>query len=394
VSETSRDPLDDVTDLLARAAAWARRIFDGPDGPLALGLALALLAMAELTIYADQIEAPMLGNLLATLPLALLRKRLALAAGLIVFGVCLAIADQGMLTVAALLGLVTVLYVFASTYRRRWSVLLALPFLLNAITPFSGDSPSFPGVLLLMLAVAAEALGDSRRQRGEAIAERDETRQAMVDTLEDQAAMEERARIARDLHDVVAHHVSAIAVQAETARLTTEGLPDAGRAHFESIGQTARDALGEMRRLLGVLREDANGEPERDPQPGLARLNELVDTARAAGTEVRLTLQGDVAPLQSGVDLCAYRILQEALTNARRHAPGAAVDVELTYGPDALRLRVRDHGPGPSTPDIDGHGLLGMRERAAMVGGTLTTGPADGGGFAVEVDLPLRVPAS
>src|SRR5262245_48674869 len=393
VSETSRDPLDDVTDLLARTAAWARRIFDGPDGPLALGLALALLAMAELTIYADQIEAPMLGNLFATLPLALLRKRLALAAGLIVFGVCLAVADQGMLTIAAVLSLVTVLYVFASTYRRRWSVLLALPFLLNTITPFSGDSPSFSGVLLLMLAVAAEALGDSRRQRGEAIAERDETRQAMVDTLEDQAAMEERARIARDLHDVVAHHVSAIAVQAETARLTTEGLPEEGRAHLEVIRNTARDALSEMRRLLGVLREDAQGPLDRDPQPSLARLNELVDTARAAGSPVRLTLQGHVARLPPGVDLCAYRILQEALTNARRHALAAPIDVNLEYGPSALRLRVRDHGPGPTSSDHDGLGLLGMRERAIMVGGTLNSGPAEGGGFVVEAELPIEVPS-
>ena len=109
--------------------------------------------------------------------------------------------------------------------------------------------------------------------------------------------MGERARIARDLHDVVAHHVSAIAVQAESARLTIEGLPEEGRAHFEAIGQTARDALTEMRRLLGVLREDAKAEAARDPQPSLARLNELVETARAAGTPVTLTLQGTVATL-------------------------------------------------------------------------------------------------
>jgi signal transduction histidine kinase len=245
-----------------------------------------------------------------------------------------------------------------------------------------------------MLVVAAEALGDSRRQRGLAIAERDETRRAMVDTLRDQAVMGERARIARDLHDVVAHHVSAIAVQAETARLTTEGLPEEGRAHFESIGDTARDALNEMRRLLGVLREDADGKAERGPQPGLARLNELVDTARTAGTEVRLTVQGQVAPLPPGVDLCAYRILQEALTNARRHAPGAPVDVELDYGTDTLRLRVRDHGPGPADAAGEGLGLLGMRERAIMVGGSLTAGPAEGGGFAVDAALPVPVPAA
>jgi signal transduction histidine kinase len=395
VSAAPRDPIDDLADLLGHANTAARRVLMGPDGPLAAGLVLGLVAMAEVTIYAGDIGAAMIANLLATLPLALARRRIAWAALTIVFGVILALSvEGGTLTVAGLLGLVTVLYLFSSRYRRRWSVLIALPFLVNAITPFSGDEPSFSGVLLLMLVVAAEALGDSRRQRGEAIAERDETRRAMVDTLQDQAAMGERARIARDLHDVVAHHVSAIAVQAETARLTTEGLPEEGRAHFEAIGQTARDALAEMRRLLGVLREDTDGAAHREPQPGLARLNELVDTARAAGTPVQLTLEGTVAPLPPGVDLCAFRILQEALTNARRHAPGAAVDVELAYADDMLRLRVRDHGPGAADPASDGHGLLGMRERAIMVGGTLSAGPADGGGFAVEAELPIPVPTA
>jgi signal transduction histidine kinase len=394
VSAAPRDPIDDLEDLVARAGRAARRILTGPDGPVAAALVLGLVAITEVTIYTDDAGWAMVANLLATLPLALARRYLAWVAGTIAFGVILALsADVGTLTIAGVLGLVIVLYLFASSYRRRWSVLLAIPFLLNAISPFSGDAPGFSGVLLLMLVAVAEALGDSRRQRGEAIAERDETRRAMVSTLHDRAAMGERARIARDLHDVVAHHVSAIAVQAETARLTTEGLPEQGRAHLESIGQTARDALAEMRRLLGVLREDVDGDVDREPPPGLARLNELVDTARAAGTPVRLTLEGVMAPLPPGVDLCAYRILQEALTNARRHAPGATVDVELGYDVGTLRLRVRDHGPGAAEPGSDGHGLLGMRERAIMVGGTLRAGPADGGGFAVEAELPISVTA-
>jgi len=390
VSTAQRDPIDELADAAARSARQAQHVLEGPDGPLAFALVLGLLAMAEVTISASEVGAAMVANLLATLPLAVARRRLAWATGTIVFGVLFAIAtDGGALTIAALLGLVIVLYLFATRYGRRWSVLPALPFLLNAITPLSGDDAGISGVLLLMVVVAALALGDSRRQRGEALAERDQTRQAMVDTLQDQAAMGERARIARDLHDVVAHHVSAIAVQAESARLTTEGLPDEGKAHFEAIGQTARDALTEMRRLLGVLREDASAEATRDPQPSLDRLNELVETARAAGTPVTLTLEGTVTPLPTGVDLCAYRILQEALTNVRRHAPGAAVEVELRYAPDTLHLRVRDHGPDAVSPDPDGHGLLGMRERAIMVGGTLTAGPAEGGGFVVEADLPV-----
>jgi len=390
MSTTQRDPIDELADAAARTARQAQHVLEGPDGPLAFALVLGLVAMAEVTIYANEIAAAMIANLLATLPLAIARKHVAWATGAIVFGVLFAIAADGStVTIAALLALVIVVYLFASTYGRGWSVLPALPFVVNAIEPFDGQNAGLSSVLLLMVVVAAAALGDSRRQRGEALAERDETRQAMSDTLQDQAAMEERARIARDLHDVVAHHVSAIAVEAESARVTTEGLSDEGRAHFESIGQTARDALTEMRRLLGVLREDASADAVRDPQPSLTQVNDLVETARAAGSPVTLTLEGAVVPLPTGVDLCAYRILQEALTNVRRHAPGAAVEVELEYQPEVLRLRVRDHGPGAAPEDPDGHGLLGMRERAIMVGGTLTAGPAEGGGFVVDAVLPI-----
>lgn len=394
MSTASRDPIDELSDLATRTAKEARRVLAGPDGPLVFALGLAFVAMVEVTIYADDIESAMIANLVATLPLALARRHVAWAIGPVVLGVTVALGDGSTLTVAALTSLVVALYLFALRYGRWWSVLPALPFLANAIDPFSGEDAGLSGVLLLMLVVAAAALGDSRRQQGEALAERDETREAMVDALQDQAAMGERARIARDLHDVVAHHVSAIAVQAESGRLTIENLPEEARTHFEQIGQTARDALTEMRRLLGVLREDADAEAARNPQPSLARLDELVETARAAGTPVTLTLEGTVVPLSPGVDLCAYRILQEALTNVRRHAPGAAVDVELEYEPDALRLRVRDRGPGAAAPDPDGHGLLGMRERAIMVGGTLTAGPAEGGGFCVEAMLPVAGDAS
>jgi signal transduction histidine kinase len=395
VTTAEHDPFADVGALLSRAVAKARAVFAGPDGPIALGLGLGLIAMAEVTLYASNVESAMIANLFATLPLALLRRQLAVTAGLVVFGIFLALGDgSSTLTVAALLSLVFVLYLFAARYRRRWSVLIALPFLVNAVTPVSGDYRGFPSVLLLLVVVAALALGDSRRERGEAIAERDETRRAMADTLYDHAAMGERTRIARDLHDIVAHHVSAIAVQAESARLTTPGLPEQGREQLEAIGNTARDALDEMRRLLGVLREDDGAASQRAPQPGLAQLGELVDTARAAGTSVELTVSGRVVALPPGIDLCAYRILQEALTNARRHAPGAAVEVSIRYGASSLKLRVRDHGPGASETEPDGHGLLGMRERAIMVGGTLSAGAASGDGFVVEAELPVPVPAA
>jgi signal transduction histidine kinase len=166
-----------------------------------------------------------------------------------------------------------------------------------------------------------------------------------------------------------------------------------------------------MRRLLGVLREDVSADEvgERQPQPGLKQVTALVDEGReAAAGAVRMIVSGAVTALDPGVELIAYRIVQEALTNARRHAPGAAVDVELRYEEDLLRLRIRDNGPGPdgnyprshsirfsaaspfSRPDTGGHGLLGMRERAATVGGTVHTGAAPGGGFLVEAVLPVK----
>jgi signal transduction histidine kinase len=180
-------------------------------------------------------------------------------------------------------------------------------------------------------------------------------------------------------------------------------MPPAGAERLRAIGDTARTALTEMRRLLGVLRVDTRDDdaaPERRPQPGLAQLNELLDEAReATGSATRFILRGRSVTLDPVVELAAFRIVQEALTNARRHAPGAAVDVELEFGADWLGLRIRDNGPGPpsSTPSpspaadvAEGHGLAGMRERAAAVGGELSTGEAPGGGFLVEARLPAR----
>ncbi len=370
---------------LARVGAAAQRLLSRPDGPLAVALLLALAAIVEVTFRAEDVGSAMIANLLATLPIALVRQRLPWAAGAIVLGVVVALSgDTALLTVAGAVALAAVVYLFAARYGRRWSVLLVLPFLANVATPFSGNDARLSGLLLLVVVVAALALGDARRQRGRAVAERDEAQR-------DQALMEERARIARELHDIVAHHVSMIAVQAETARLTTPGLPEEGKQRFKAIGDTARDSLSELRRLLGVLREDAPGEAERTPQPGLADLEALVDAAREAGTQVRLTMIGRAESLSPGVDLTAYRIAQEALTNARRHAPGAEVDVELRYETDTLHLEVRDNGPGVAA-EANGHGIVGMRERAEMVGGTLHAGPAAGGGFAVSADLPIKEP--
>ena len=283
-------------------------------------------------------------------------------------------------------------------------VVLAVPFLVLALAGRGGAA----AVLLAWGGPAAAGAGIAVRARREART-RTAAGEALADTMLAHTARGERARIARELHDVVAHHISMVAVQAETARLTTPGLPAAGAHRFAEIGDTARAGLTEMRRLLGVLREDAADAgatvADRHPLPGLPQLAELVDAARdASGAGIRLIVSGPVTEFDPGVELAAYRIVQEALTNARRHAPSAAVDVELRYADDALRLRVRDNGPGPEgspeTPGTEsytpadlaggGHGLLGMRERTLAVGGTLWTGPAPGGGFLVEAVLPAK----
>jgi signal transduction histidine kinase len=160
------------------------------------------------------------------------------------------------------------------------------------------------------------------------------------------------------------------------------------------LGDTARAALVEMRRMLGVLRDEARIDAtDRQPQPGLDQVTELVDGAReGSGSATRLILRGTPIPLDPGIELVAYRIVQEGLTNVRRHAPGAAVDVELTYADAELRLRVRDNGPGPDPSSAsEGHGVAGMHERAAAVGGCIRTGPATGGGYLVEVVLPVKI---
>ena len=249
---------------------------------------------------------------------------------------------------------------------------LALPFLVLALARHGNLA-----CVLLASAVPVAAGAGIALRAGRAARTYSEAGEALADTLVAHTARGERARIARELHDVVAHHISMIAVQAETGRLTTPGLPEAGARRFAEIGDTARAGLTEMRRLLGVLREDAAdgrtpaagtraAAASRQPQPGLAQLAELIDAAREASVAgTRLIISGPVAPLDPGVELAAYRIVQEALTNARRHAPGAAVDVELRYGADTLRLRVRDNGPGPAAPAWRpaGHAAAGAAAR-------------------------------
>jgi signal transduction histidine kinase len=204
-----------------------------------------------------------------------------------------------------------------------------------------------------------------------------------------EAVAAERARIARELHDVVAHSVSVMTVQVSGVRRLLKPEQERERAALETVERTGREALAEMRRLLGVLRE-TDGAAELAPQPGLDGLERLLDQVRASGLPVELSVEGERRPLPAGVDLSAYRIVQEALTNALKHAGKANAWVELRYDPDALQLEVANDGATALAGDGRGHGLHGMRQRAEVCGGTLDAGPRPGGGFRVRASLPVE----
>ena len=400
--------------------AAAVRVAADRRAPMAAAAVLAITACAQAVLVAQSQHASgtgglllaagwplgsivaVLPSLLGTLPLGFLWNRPAAAALVICTANFLSLAAFRLLPIAALAAQLIVIYRAGRHASQLLAGCLALPFLALALVNLgpqleAADWPGDTGLAILAagLGPVAACAGAALRSRSEAV-QRAAASEAFAKTLLENTARGERARISRELHDVVAHHVSMIAVQAETARLTTPGMPAAGAQRLSAIGDTARAALTEMRRLLGVLREDTGPTPaDRQPQPGLAQLNELLDEARGvSGIGARLIVRGWLTTLDPGVELAAYRIVQEALTNSRRHAPGAAVDVELDFADDAIQLRIRDNGPGPPAEQrgqfTAGHGLLGMRERAASVGGELTIGSAPGGGFLVQATLPAK----
>ena len=315
-----------------------------------------------------------------------------------------------------------VLYTLASLARRRWVPLVTLAasvlgsYLvgLQAMIYLPGG-PAKPGQPLvemvsveimrdaglksadmMLLLVLAVALGEGVRarrahlsavERRAADLEREQQQRAAL------AVAAERARITRELHDVVAHGLSVMVVQAQGAAAALGRHPDRTAAALQEVIGVGRDSLAEMRRLLGVVRSDpVAGSPELLPQPGMEVLPALVDQVRAAGTEVRFEVHGEPLALPAGVDLSAYRIVQEALTNTLKHAgPGASVSVDVRYAPDGLTIEVADDGAGPTdrTAPTGGSGLRGIAERVAMLGGTLDAGPGPDRGFRVTVVLPL-----
>ena len=202
------------------------------------------------------------------------------------------------------------------------------------------------------------------------------------------AVAEERARIATELHDVVAHSVSIIAVQAGAAEQQLEARPDVAREHLKAVRRTAREAMTEMRRLLDVLRAD---DASYTPQPGLSRLPDLIDEVRGAGVPVELVEEGERRELPAGIDLVAFRVIQESLTNVRKHAGGAATQVALRYGANDLDLEITNEaGRAQAAMNGGGHGLFGMRERVRLFGGRFEAGEQAGGGFRVHASLPLE----
>ncbi|MEU5231893.1 sensor histidine kinase [Streptomyces anulatus] len=248
-----------------------------------------------------------------------------------------------------------------------------------------------PGLTSLVL-VTALALGIALRSLR--LARKDLVVQAEL-TAEERARrtlLEERGRIARELHDVVAHHMSVISIQAQVAPHLVEHPTEELRENLTGIRENALEALAELRRVLGVLRsEDAPAQSARHaPQPGLDRLDELVATVRSAGLAVTVSTTGAPRPLSPGVELSAYRIVQEALSNVMRHAPGASAGVAIGHRPSGVTVRVVNSPPDRSAAPSPGvrHGLLGMRERTAMLGGELATGPTPDGGWEVTAILP------
>ncbi len=259
----------------------------------------------------------------------------------------------------------------------------------------------FAGILIVPF-LFAWVLGDSLRTRRAYFAQLEERAARLEREREAQAKVAvaaERARIARELHDVVAHNVSVMVVQADGAAYVMDQAPDQAKKALETISGTGRQALAEMRRLLGVLR---TGEPaeggEYVPQPDVEQIDDLIGQCRESGLSVDFKVEGTPRPLPSGVELTAYRIVQEALTNTRKHGgPNAGASVRIVYFDDGLGLLVEDDGKGAphelyedGGADGRGHGLIGMRERVGMVGGTLDAGPRPGGGFRISALLPLK----
>jgi signal transduction histidine kinase len=370
----------------------------------------ALGAVLEVVLNRDADDAPtsplwvtVPAVLVLTLPL-LARRRFpfVLPVGILAAAGGISFADGYLLPFSffAFLALLTICFMLGAAAERRQALSGLAVALAVALIGVNNDPDNVVGDWLFVPAIftlvwaAGFALSrkleqvtaaEQRALRAEA-EQADEARRAVAD---------ERQRIARELHDVVAHSVSVMTVQAGGVRRLMRPEQERERAALEQIEQTGREALAEMRRLLGMLRQPTD-QPAFAPQPGMGSLGGLIQQIREAGLPVDYRIEGDPRPLPPGIDLSAYRIVQEALTNALKHGGPARTEVLVSYGSDALELEIVNEGGGKVNGggDGSGHGLVGMRERVALYGGRLESGPRRGGGYAVRALLPVRRPGA
>ena len=381
-----------------------------------LGVALAVVNVASLLPYRAQLHPLWLALTLVAaqaLPLTWRRAR-PVGIGLVIGAARVAYDKIGFGYAPFPLGPAIAFYTIID--RRgpvwRWIACLLVAAGITVSEASPGHAQPYDTIFQVTIFLAAAAAGLlSRAQRASILAAqgRADRAEAEIDRQSSQAAERERTRIARELHDVVAHHVSLIAVQAEAAASLLPGRPDEARRSVDVIGDTARQALTELRRLLGVLRRPSE-RPETAPSASLGDLGDVLDQVRGAGLAVDFEVVGTPSPLAPGVDLTAYRIVQEALTNTIRHANANRAAVTLRYEPGYISVSITDsgrrrdgvapgagNGGGTGRPGSlitgagsSGLGLAGIAERVASCGGNLTVGPTEAGGFAVTARLPAR----
>ncbi len=362
-----------------------------PLGDALLAAVFVAGTLAE-ALTSDTAGSPLMHALLGVPAMAALawRRRYPLSVATAVMGTNIAINPDG--EFSTLLALVLVSFTLGGELdapRNRFGLaLVAVPFLAAMVR--EGLVPSDVAAALVFLA-GPWAVGVTMRRRSVRTAEAVERSARLEEEREAHqaaAAAQERVRIARELHDIVSHSISVVAIQTQAIRrrLGPEYAREA--ADLAGVETTARQALAEMRRLFGALRSDGES-PSLAPQPGLGELERLLDQVRAAGLPVELRVDGERTELPPGVDLAAYRIVQEGLTNALRHASAQHASVNLRYLPASLEVAVEDDGRGPGGQD-GGHGLVGVRERVALYGGTVEFGPAPRAGARLAATLPVR----
>jgi len=383
--------------LVERALAFIAADFRRPTGPVFAAAVLAVAAVAARSTQAGPLDGSLAALLgfLATAPIAIMRRFPGPAIGLVLAASSVFVVFARLSwSAAAVAGWLFSVAACPVLLRRRQAILalaaMEVVVLLGTLNLRANATPWDATAAEALAVIVAWGAGELLRARRQAAIEQAAAAAQLRQLSERDAAAREQASIARELHDVVAHHVSMIAVRAATAPYAITGLPDPGREAFDEIAEEARTALTELRVVLGVLRAPGSGRSDTAPQPRLADLDELLGRTERAGMDVTMTVTGRQRPLPASVELCCYRIVQEALTNAGRHAPGSTVRVEVDYREAALGVRVSNgHGTGPVSPaGSSGYGLTGLRERVEMLRGEFRAGPDGDGGFGVTALLP------